>query len=164
MKMPDIIRHMEPSNGKVTTEEHIQSWTKQKEFISAKPTGPTFSEYKIGSEATSVAEVDALIRSLPQQFGFSPIKWQNITDVEILKKAGVYDISKMRTIQLMHAEFNMNNKVLGKTSMERAEKAGTIEREQFGGQHGQSSIIAALNKRLTMDLPNKDEKKTSSVK
>ena len=46
----------------------------------------------------------------------------------------------------------MNNKVLGKKSMDRAEKAGTIEREQFGGRHGQSSIIAALNKRLTMDL------------
>ena len=85
------------------------------------------------------------MRSLPQQYGFSPILWQNITDVEILKKAGVYDIEKMRTIQLMHAEFNMNNKVLGKKSMDRAEKAGTIEREQFGGRHGQSSIIAALN-------------------
>ncbi len=37
-----------------------------------------------------------------------------MTDVEILKKAGGYDIEKMRTIMLMNSEFNMNNKKLGR--------------------------------------------------
>jgi hypothetical protein len=50
---------------------------------------------------------------LPYRLGFSPEAWQTITDVEILKKAGIYDVELMRTIQLMHAEFNMINKKLG---------------------------------------------------
>jgi hypothetical protein len=33
-----------------------------------------------------------------------------MTGVAILKKAGVYDVKTMRTILLMNAEFNMNNK------------------------------------------------------
>jgi hypothetical protein len=38
-------------------------------------------------------------------------------DVKILKKMGIYDVELMRTIQLMHAEFNMNNKKLGRDMM-----------------------------------------------
>ena len=44
------------------------------------------------------------MRSLPYQYGFSPHNWQTISDVEILKKAGVYDIEGMRTITLMNME------------------------------------------------------------
>ena len=38
------------------------------------------------------------------------------------EKLGVYDIEKMRTIQLMNAEFNMNNKMLGRDMMKAAKK------------------------------------------
>jgi hypothetical protein len=38
---------------------------------------------------------NATLRSLPAEHGFSPTAWQNITDVQILKKAGVYDVEKM---------------------------------------------------------------------
>ena len=59
---------MQPMTGKISTEEHIESWNKQKEFISSEPTGPNFSEYKIGAESAIIAEVDAAMRSLPQQY------------------------------------------------------------------------------------------------
>ena len=72
--------------------------------------------------------------------------------MEILKKAGVYDITKMRTIQLMHAEFNFNNKKLGRDMMKWAERAGTIADEQNRGMVGHRAIFAALNKKLTYDL------------
>jgi hypothetical protein len=75
-----------------------------------------------------------------------------MTDVEILKKAGVYDIEKMRTILLMNSEFNINNKKLGRDIMNNAEKHGTIAREQYGSRRNHRSVIAALNKRLTMDV------------
>jgi hypothetical protein len=72
--------------------------------------------------------------------------------VEILKKAGVYDIEKMRTIILMNSEFNMNNKKLGRDMMRNAEHHGTLAQEQYGSHKHHRSIIAALNKRLTMDM------------
>jgi hypothetical protein len=55
-----------------------------------------------------------------------------MTDVAILKKAGVYNVEKMRTILLMNAEFNMNNKKLSREMMVNAELHGEIAREQYG--------------------------------
>ena len=34
------------------------------------------------------------MRSLPYEHGFAPDGWKGIVNVEILKKAGVYDIEK----------------------------------------------------------------------
>ena len=70
----------------------------------------------------NLSQFDALLRSLPMQYGFTPQAWMYITDVAILKKAGLYDVEKMRTIQLMHAEFNANNKHLGRMVMRNAEE------------------------------------------
>jgi hypothetical protein len=53
-----------------------------------------------------------------------------VTDVEILKKAGGYDVEKMSTILLMNAEFTMNNKELGREMMADAKHHGEIAREQ----------------------------------
>jgi hypothetical protein len=49
------------------------------------------------------------------QFGFAPEQLKNMTDVKILKKAKVYDVTKMQTILLMHPDFNINNKSLPAT-------------------------------------------------
>jgi hypothetical protein len=99
-----------------------------------------------------LAEIDRFMRNIPYREGFSPQAWQFITDVEIVKKAGVFDIKKMRTIQLMHAAFNINNKKLGRDMMSLAEKCKVIAPEQFGSRKNHQSILAALNKRLTMDV------------
>jgi hypothetical protein len=58
----------------------------------------------------------------------------------------------MRTILLMNVEFNMNNKKLGREMMANAKRHGEIEREQYGSRRHHQCILAALNKRLTMDL------------
>jgi hypothetical protein len=52
----------------------------------------------------------------------------------------------------MNAEFNMNNKKLGRETMNNTEKHRTIAREQYGSRRHHCSITAALNKRLTMDV------------
>jgi len=71
------------------------------------------AEVKAASQDHILANIDTFMRNLPYTKGFSPRSWQLITDVEILKKASVYDVEKMRTIQLMHAIFNMNNNKMG---------------------------------------------------
>jgi hypothetical protein len=108
--------------------------------------------YNAGSQDDTINAVDTLLRQLPYQHGFSPDSWKSLTDVEILKKAGVYDVELMRIIQLMHAEFNMNNKKLGRDVMAFAETHHALAPEQFGSRKNHQAILAALNKRLTMDL------------
>ena len=57
-----------------------------------------------------MTEVDRIFRQLAYRHGFSLASSKKITDLQILKKPAVYDVEKMRTIQLMPAAFNMNNK------------------------------------------------------
>ena len=62
-------------------------------------------------------EMDRLLRALPHKFGFVPEAFRNIQDFLILKKAGFYNVEKMRIITLMGAMFNMNNKKIGREVM-----------------------------------------------
>ena len=147
------IRHLDvPISVSITTEEHKKSWRKQNERTSSEPTGLSFNHYKAAAHDPMLADFDATMWNLPYAKGFAPQLWKNITDVEILKKAEVYDINLMRTIQLMNSELNMNNKKLGRDLMTRGEKCKLIAREQYGSRKKHQSITAALNKRLTMDL------------
>jgi hypothetical protein len=108
--------------------------------------------YVVGGEDPELNEIDTFMGQLPYRFGFSPDSWQKITDVEILKRIGVYDVEKMRTIQLMNTKFNMNNKKLGGDVMWFAESHNVLAPEQIGSRKNHQSILAGLNKRLTMDI------------
>ena len=91
LRRPEIVRRRTPIATRVTTDEHVQGWKKTKEK-SAEPSGPTMTEVKAASQDLILAEIDTFMRNLPYTKGFSPRSWQLITDVEILKKAGVYDV------------------------------------------------------------------------
>ena len=62
-----------------------------------------------------------------------------MTDFQILKAEGVYSVEKMRTIKLMAAQFNENNKKLGRDMMVHAEQANMIAPEQGGSRKNFSS-------------------------
>ena len=64
----------------------------------------------------------------------------------------MFVVEKMRTIQLMPAAFNMNNKKTGKEAMANAEKFNLIPSEQAGSRKNHRSILTALNKVLSTDL------------
>jgi hypothetical protein len=155
MRMPKLIRESVEKEGLISTmiseDENRSGWMKRK-LASAESTGLTMDHYAAGCEDPTLNEIDTLFRQLPYRHGFSPDSWKVITDVEILKKAGVYDVELMRTIQLMHSEFNMNNKKLGRDVMAFAERHKALAPEQFGSRKNHQSVLAALNKRLTMDL------------
>jgi hypothetical protein len=155
MRMPKAILKSIQEEGLISTtiseEENKSGWKKRK-LASAEASGLTMDHHAAGCEDPELNRIDTLFRQLPYHHGFSPDSWQRITDVEILKKAGVYDVELMRTIQLMNAEFNMNNKKLGRDVMAFAERHEALAPEQFGSRKNHESIMAALNKRLTMDL------------
>ena len=155
LRMPSSIRQRVAQSRLISTlisqEDHCSGWKKRR-LASAESSGLTMDHYLAGTRDLAIAAIDTLFRQLPYQHGFSPESWQMITDVEILKKAGVYDVELMRTIQLMHAEFNANNKKLGRDVMAFAESCQALAPEQFGSRKNHQAILAALNKRLTMDI------------
>lgn len=70
----------------------------------------------------------------------------------IKKKSGSVQVDKLRFILLMEADFNFNNKLLGKHSLQRAEDLHLLPQEQYGSWKGHSSAIQALKKRLAYVL------------
>jgi hypothetical protein len=150
--MPNNVRNQPMTEIDVMPQSNRSAWKKQKEQVSSDPNGLSYSHYKAVATDNEINSFDAALRGIPYRYGFSPDHWQEITDVEILKKAGVYDIDKMQTITLMDAAYNMNNKQLGRDVMKHAEYLNNLAREQYGSRKNHQASTAATNKVLTMDL------------
>jgi len=91
-------------------------------------------------------------RQIPYKHGRANPAISYFTDFQLLKKAAVYDVEKMRTIKPMPAAFNMNNKRTGRKVMKLAEKINLLPDDQAGSRKGHRSNLTALNKVLTNDL------------
>ena len=88
------------------------------------------AHHKCWAMDESLNYIDTFMRSFTLKIGFSPSSWEQITDVEILKKVGVFNVNKMRLIQLMVAEYQANNKMVGRKVIEHAEQAGVLAKDQ----------------------------------
>ena len=53
-----------------------------------------FWRLKAAVEDEYLSKFDLKLKNIPMKYGFSPNTWREMTDVEILKKAGVWDIEK----------------------------------------------------------------------
>ena len=58
----------------------------------------------------------------------------------------------MRLIQLMSAEFQINNKMIGKRILAHAEEASAVSEDQHGSRKGHTASMACLNKKLLCDV------------
>ena len=82
--------------------------------------------------------------------GYSPKRWRQGTDVMLLKAPEIFLLKKLRTIVLYEADYNHENKRIGRDAMRLALKQGQIVKEQYSSP-GRSAQDNALNKRLVFD-------------
>ena len=68
------------------------------------------------------------------------------------KKKGKRRVDKLRAILLYKADFNQNNKKIGREMMYYAEDLQLIAKEQYGSRKSLSAVDHSLNKTLTYDL------------
>jgi hypothetical protein len=68
------------------------------------------------------------------------------------KKPGIWQINTLRAILLYEADFNHNNKRLGRYMLRRAETHNAVAIEQYGSRKNLSAVDQSLNKALTFDL------------
>ena len=73
--------------------------------MASKPLALSHGHYETAVFDPNLNEYDCMMRTSPLEFGLAPSQWLSITDIEILKKAGVLEIDDMRLIQLIHPEF-----------------------------------------------------------
>jgi hypothetical protein len=134
LEMPETIRAKGPIDVNLTEAENKQAWMCQKGGTASDGSTLSFEHYKTACLDNDLNEVDALLRNLPLLFGFVPPSWLSITDVEILKKLGIYDIEQMRAVQLFAAEFNITNKMIGKRVLAHAEVCNEVVDEQHSSR------------------------------
>ena len=151
MKMPESIRLRGLLDTSITLDDNRSGWMKQKERTAGEPTCLSFSHHKTACLDPDLNSIDTLLRSVPLLVGFSPEAWQTITDVEILKKPNEFRVSKMRLIQLMSPEFQINNKLIGRRILAHAEASSTVAPEQHGSRKHHKAINTCLNKKLLCD-------------
>jgi hypothetical protein len=70
----------------------------------------------------------------------------------LLKQQNNFHVGKLRAILLFEADFNHNNKRLGRTLMRHAEEYNWLAPEQYGSRKQVSAIDHCLNKRLSFDI------------
>jgi hypothetical protein len=90
--------------------------------------------------------------NFPLRTGYSPTRWQQGIEVMLLKQKNNFHVNKLRAILLFEADFNHNNKRLGRTMMAHAEANNWLAPEQYGSRKQVSAIDHCLNKRLSFDI------------
>ena len=103
--------HLPPASH-IDLLNHCASWKHAKEYTTAGISGVHFGMYKAQIRDPDLALYDAAHRSIPYHNGFYYDRWLRGVDVMLLKASGNTRSDKLRTILLMEADFNMNNKKL----------------------------------------------------
>lgn len=150
LKMVDLEEDQKPK-AEVTSEDFRTGWKKMKEQTSAGISGLHFGHLKACAKNTFLCQVESCISHIPYRSGYSPPGWQQGLDVMLLKKGKSELVTALRTIVLCEADFNFNNKLLGKIAIAHAEKHNLLPNEQYGSRAGKSAIDHALHKRLWYD-------------
>jgi hypothetical protein len=132
--------------------EYVTSWKRVNERTSAGPSGITIPHLKAHTTSPFLTKIDNIVANLPYIWGFSPSRWKKGLDVMLEKKPGVRQINTLRAILLYEADFNHNNKRLGREMLRRAESANVVAIEQYGSRKNLSAVDQSLNKVLTFDL------------
>ena len=135
-----------------TTREYIDGWKKINEQISSGKSGRHYGHMKTCAEDKLLADFKSSIMNIPYTSGYSPKPWQEGNIVMIKKRINSNNISSLRTIVLMEADFNYNNKLLGEKTMYHAEQTKPLAPEQYGSRKGKSAIDQTIHKALTYDI------------
>jgi hypothetical protein len=152
LKRPPEVLAAPPMSVSLDSREYVKGWNKARERTSSGPSGLHFGHFKAGAAHTLIAEFDRLMAHIPYITGYSPQRWQHGTNVMLQKKVGNIRVDSLRAILLYEADFNHNNKKLGRDTMYTAEMLKVIAKEQYGSRKHKSAIDHCLNKRFTFDL------------
>jgi len=129
-----------------TEAEYRVGWQKAKEQTSSSPSSVHFGHYIASIEDLVLEKINRLMAMIPLITGISPLHWHRTLNVMLEKMAGNCSVEKLRIIMLFEADFNNNNKWLGRAIMANAETYQLLAPEQYGSRKGKAAGIQCLNK------------------
>ena len=152
LKQPEQLLNGSPSfkpRSRISTDDHVKGWNKASERTSAGMSQIHFGMYKAQAKRRHLADMDAALRSFAYSTGYSFKRWKKGLDVQLLKRSQDFRAEKLRTILLLEADFNMNNKTLGRDAMKSGESLGALTRDNYGGRNHHRAAEVSLNSHLT---------------
>ena len=147
-----IARPLRQSISPRTPESYRQGWTKARETTSSSASGIHFGHYIAGTFNPEILLINTAMADIPLHTGFAYDRWKSGLNIMIEKAAGDFNVEKLRIILLFEADFNANNKWIGRAVMYQAEQENLMAAEQFGSRKFKSAIFQCLNKQLFYDL------------
>jgi hypothetical protein len=126
-----------------------QAWKSRKETTASGKLH--FGHFKAGLAEEFISLAHFIFAEIPFRSGYSPRRWQKATQVMILKKAGIWDVNKLRTIVLFEADYNHNNGHLARSMMHHAVDHHLLAHEQYSIP-GKKCIDQVLNRVLLFDI------------
>jgi len=105
-----------------TASEYCNGWRKARETTSSLASGIHFGHYIAGTFNPEIMVINAALADIPLRTGFSYQQWQTGLNLMIEKTTGNFNVEKLRIILLFEADFNANNKWIGRAAMYQAEK------------------------------------------
>ncbi len=115
--------------------------------------GIHFGHYMVGTFHPDIVLFNAaMMADLPMKTGYSPCHWREGLNVMLEKTSGNFNMEKLRIILLFKANFNANNKWLGRAIMLNAEMLDLLADEQYGSRQQKAAVLQCLNKGLFYDL------------
>ena len=150
MFQPQSIKDRGPINCIPTPADNIEAWRKQKDITGVLFRDPTNAHHKCCFFDPTVNNINCMMRSALLEFSFTPKDWCTFADVDILTKAGEINIDKMRLIMLMHPQFRMNNKNIGRKVLVNAEICNEVAEEQHGSRKfHQAGLLLLVSQLVT---------------
>ena len=140
-----------PVRLQVDEKSNRKFWRRNPEMKGSEPHGLHNGHYTAASYSTLLNSCDAVCRNFPLQTGLVAKEHCYIMNFAIEKKPGVFLAKLMRTIQMMDAELQANNKLVGKEAMKSAEAHRLIPKGQCGSRKRHQAIDLALSKTLVWD-------------
>jgi hypothetical protein len=136
----------------LSVESFSRGWLKSKEQTASGKSGLHFGHFIAACKHPELKLVECHMANFPMRSGYSPQRWQQGVEVMLLKQRDNFHVKKLCAILLFEADFNFNNKRLGRQMMWHAEDHNWIAPEQYGSRKGFSAIDHCLNKRLSFDI------------
>ena len=136
----------------ISLDEHKQAWRRARERTASGPSNLHFGMWKVNAMDDYTAELDRIMRAIPFRTGYVMNRWKQGVDVELCKQQGNFDVTRLRTIVLLEADYNLNNKTMSRRVAQKAEQGKAFAEEQYGSRNGHSAPDVSLNNRLTDDI------------
>lgn len=136
----------------ITRQRWVDHWRPKKEKTSSSESKLHFGHYKAGALSVIISRHDALKTTICNKWGFSLDRWVRGLSCMLEKIPGCNVIEKLRSILLMEADYNANNKeLIGNRMMSVVRDYGLMMEEIFS-EMGRTAEDGALSKILFYDI------------